>query len=272
MDKALKRIGYAFLSLLVIVQLAPFYVTITTALKAKSDLSSKWMLPTKGIFWANFENALVNGNMLRAIANTCIITLFSVLLIVAIGAMAGYPLARNKSRINGMVMFVVVGVMMIPPLSTLVPLYGMMNRIGGVNTYWGIIIIMVTGQLPLSIFLYRNFISSIPVALEEAAYIDGANFMQIFVKIIVPLVKPVTASVVIITGTFVWNDYQMSLYMLPKTSMRNVATSVAQFFSQQSSNMGGAAAAALLGLLPIVILYLCLQKYFIKGMVDSAIK
>lgn len=271
MDKLLKRIGYVFLSIVIIVQLIPFYVAITTACKPKADLSSKW-LPPKSIYWENFKNALTNGNMLTAIQNTVIITIASVFFIVLIGALAGYPLARNKGKINNAVLGIIVGIMMIPPLSTLVPLYSFMNRIHGVNTYWGIIVIMITGQLPLAIFLYRNFIATIPEALDEAAYIDGANFLQIFFRIILPLIKPVTTSVIIIAGTFVWNDYQMSLYMLPKTNMRNVATSVAQFFSQQSNNMGGAAAAALIGMLPVTILYLFLQKYFIKGMVDSAIK
>lgn len=271
MDKIMKVFGRVFLFVMVIIQLIPFYIVITTACKPKSDLSSKWLPPTE-IYWENFQNALTNGNMLTAIINTLIITAASILLIVIIGSCAAYPLARNKGKLSSAIMFFIVGVMMIPPLSTLVPLYAFMNRIGGVNTYWGIVCIMVTGQLPLAVFLFKNFIETIPVALDEAAYIDGANFFQVYLKVIVPLIKPVIASVVIITGTFVWNDYQLSLYMLPKTDMRNVATSVAAFFSQQSNNMGGAAAAALMGMLPILILYLFLQKYFIKGMVDSAIK
>lgn len=271
MDKVLKWIGKVYLLIMVIIQLIPFYIVITTACKPKSDLSSKW-LPPKDIYWENFQNALVNGNMVSAIRNTVIITALSVLLIVVIGSLAAYPLSRIKSRFNGLITFFIVGVMMIPPLSTLVPLYSFMNQIGGINTYWGIVCVMVTGQLPLAIFLFKNFMASIPQALDEAAYIDGANFFQVYWRIIMPLVRPALASVVIITGTFVWNDYQMSLYMLPKTDMRNVATSVAAFFSQQSNNMGGAAAAALLGLLPIVIVYVFLQKQFMKGMIDSAIK
>ncbi len=271
MDKLLKVIGKIFLFIMVIVQLIPFYIVITTASKSKMDLSSKWIPPTS-VFWENFNNALVNGNLLRAILNTVVITGVSVILIVMIGTLAAYPLARNKTRFNSIIMFMIIGVMMIPPLSTLVPLYSMMNQLGGINTYWGIILIMVTGQLPLAIFLFKNFIGTLPVALDEAAYIDGAGFLRVYSHIILPLIKPVIASVVIITGTYIWNDYQMSLYMLPKSDMRNVATAVAQFFSQQSNNMGGAAAAALMGLLPIVILYIALQKHFIKGMVDSAIK
>lgn len=271
MDKILKRIGIIFLWIMVVVQLAPFYIVFTTASKPKSDLSSKW-IPTLNIYWQNFQNALINGNMLNAIKNTTIITGAAVFCIVFLGAFAAYPLARNKNKLNSIITFVIIGVMMIPPLSVLVPLYSFMNKIQAVNTYWGIILLMITGQLPLSIFLYKNYIHSIPAALEEAAFIDGANYLQIFFKIIIPLLKPVTASVIIITGTFVWNDFQLSLYMLPKTNMRNIATSVAQFFSQHSSNMGGAAAAALIGLAPIAILYVFLQKYFITGLIDSAIK
>lgn len=271
MDKLVRILGRILLVLLVIIQLIPFYIVLTTSAKPRVDLSSKW-IPPKTIFWENFQNALSNGNMLVAIRNTIIITTLSCVAIVLLGSLAAYPLARNKSKFNTSIMFAIVGLMMVPPLSTLVPLYAFMNRIGGVNTYWGIICIMVTGQLPLSIFLFKNFIATLPETFDEAAYMEGAGFFTIYIKIILPLLKPVIASVIIITGTFIWNDYQMSLYMLPKRNMRNVATSVAQFFSQQSNNMGGAAAAALIGMLPIVILYLFLQKYFIKGMVDSAIK
>ena len=271
MDKLLRMLGKIFLVALIIVQLIPFYIVLTTSAKPKVDLSSKW-IPPKSVFWDNFQNALSNWNILIAIRYSFIITSLSCVFIVLLGAFAAYPLARNKSKFNAGMMFAIVGVMMIPPLSTLVPLYAFMNRIHGVNTYWGIICIMVTGQLPLAIFLFKNFIATLPETFDEAAFMEGAGFFTIFIKIIIPLLQPVIASVIIITGTFVWNDYQMSLYMLPKRDMRNVATSVAQFFSQQSNNMGGAAAAALLGMLPIVILYLFLQKYFIKGMIDSAIK
>lgn len=271
MDKVLRILGKVLLLFMVIIQLIPFYIVVNTSAKPRTDLTSKWIPPTS-IFWENFRNALSNGNMLIAIRNTVIITTVSCLLIMIFGSFAAYPLARNKSKLNRGVMFAIIGLMMIPPLSTLVPLYAFLNRIRGVNTYWGIICIMVTGQLPLAIFLFKNFIATLPETFDEAAYMEGAGYFTIFIRIIIPLLQPVISSVIIITGTFIWNDYQISLYMLPKRNMRNVATSVAQFFSQQSNNMGGAAAAALIGLLPIVVLYLFLQKYFIKGMVDSAIK
>ena len=102
-----------------------------------------------------------------------------------------------------------------------------MANIGGINTYWGIIVALVTFQLPTSIFLYSNFIQSIPVALEEAAAIDGCGPIQIFFKIILPQLKPVTASVIIITGVYCWNNYQFALYLLQSPKMKTVTLAIA---------------------------------------------
>jgi raffinose/stachyose/melibiose transport system permease protein len=131
---------------------------------------------------------------------------------------------------------------------------------------------MVAGQLPLSIFLYASFIGTIPISLEEAATVDGANRFQVFFRIVLPLLRPVTATVMILTGVFIWNDYQMSLYMLTTSDMRTIAPAIGAFFSQQSNNLGAAAAASLIGLLPILVAYLFLQRYFMKGMLAGAEK
>ena len=147
-----------------------------------------------------------------------------------------------------------------------------MVKIHGISTYWGIIVVLVTFNLPMSIFLFSNFIAGIPVALEEAAFIDGCNPIQTFFKIILPQLKPVVASVVILTGVGCWNDYQFSLYFLQSPQYRTIPLAVASYFSQTANNMNAAAASALLGVLPVLLLFIFLQKYFIKGMVDSAIK
>ena len=210
--------------------------------------------------------------MLLALKNTAIITVFSVFFVTVIGAFSAYPLARNRSRLNTVVKSFILGIMMIPGLSVLVPLYSTMVKIHGISTYWGIIVVLVTFNLPMSIFLFSNFIAGIPVALEEAAFIDGCNPIQTFFKIILPQLKPVVASVVILTGVGCWNDYQFSLYFLQSPKYRTIPLAVASYFSQTANNMNAAAASALLGVLPVLLLFIFLQKYFIKGMVDSAIK
>lgn len=249
----------------------PFYILLGVAFKSPYDHSSKWMLPGY-IHEENFITAISRGNIQTAMLNSLIITVIGMLLIIIFGAFAAYPLARKRTKFNAGIRAFILGIMMVPPLSILVPLYSMMAKMGGTSTYWGIILILVTFHLPMSIFLYVNFISSIPKALDEAAAIDGCGPMKTFFFIILPQLKPVTASVAILSGVYIWNDYQFSLYLLQSPSMRTVTLSIASFFSISSADVNAAAAAALMGIAPVVLLFLLLQKYFVKGMVDSAIK
>ncbi|MGL5694751.1 MAG: carbohydrate ABC transporter permease [Peptostreptococcaceae bacterium] len=254
-----------------IIHIIPIYILIGVAFKRPDDLSSRWILPNY-LYLDNFKVAIEQGNILRGLTNSSIITFTSIVLITIIGAMAAYPLARNATKTNMKIKAFIIGVMMVPPLSIVVPLYSMMANVQGTSTYWGIIVILVTFQLPMSVFLYYNFIRSIPIDLDEAASIDGCGPLRTFFQIILPQLKPVTASVVILTGVSCWNDYQFSLYMLQSPKIQTVTQTIASFFAQNSSNMNAAAATALLGILPILILFIFLQKYFIKGMIDSAIK
>lgn len=261
---------YVLMAAILLLYLCPFYILAGVAFKMPSDSSSRWVFPGY-LYLGNFEIAL-QGKIVQGIRDSLIITVCSVLLIICIGALAAYPLARNKSKLNSIVRGFIMGVMMVPPLSILVPIYSVMKVISGISTYHGMVLLLLTFQLPLAIFVYTNFISSIPIALDEAAYIDGCNPVRTFVSIILPQLAPVTASVAILTGVTCWNDYQFSLYILQSPRITSVTLAVSSFFAQVSSNAFAAAAAALLGLLPITIIFLLLQKSFIKGMVDSAIK
>ena len=251
--------------------LSPFYILLSVAFLSPQDLSSYWIFPSE-LHLENFQNAIEEGDILLSIFNSLVITVGAVFLVTVIGALAAYPLARRRTKLNMGIKGFALGIMMVPPLSILVSLYSVMVQLQGVNHFWGIIIILVTFELPLSIFLYTNFISSIPNALDEAAAIDGSGPVRTFFQIILPQLKPVTASVIILTGVHCWNDYQFSLYILQSPKLRTIPLAIASYFSQTTSNVNAAAAAALLAILPIVIAFLFLQKYFIQGMVDSAIK
>lgn len=262
---------YILAFVIMAVHFVPIYMVLSIAFKSPYDHSSRWAFPGY-VYLKNLYTALERGGMLLALKNTVIISGISIFLIVGVGAMAAYPIARNKSRLNNLVKGFIMGVMMIPPLSILVPLYSFMAKVQGINSYWGMIVTLVTFQLPTSIFLFSSFISSIPVALEEAAAIDGCGPFQTFFQIIMPQLKPVTASVIIITGVNCWNNYQFALYLLQSPKIKTITLAIAGFFSADSANVNGAAAAAFLGILPVIVVFLFLQKYFIQGMVDSAIK
>ena len=267
-SKALIYIALGFVALL---QLLPFYFGVTTAAKPKSDLSSPWTLPSE-IYWTNFVTAVQQGGILTAIGNSAIVTLISTVLVCVLGALTAYPLARRVTRGNQLVYAGIIALIMIPPLSVLVPLYTLMKDLGALNTHWGIILVMVTGNLPLAVFLYTAFMRSLPLSIEEAATVDGASSVQVLFRVVFPMLKPVTATVAILAGVAIWNEFALSTYFLRDPDTRTIAPAVASFFAAQGSNPGAAAAASLLSVVPVLLAYVFLQRNFIKGMVAGAMK
>lgn len=255
-----------------IVQLVPFYITLTTALKSRDDLSSQWLLPTDGVHWQNFQVAIEDGDILRAIGNTAIVTVSSTVLICVLGALAAYPLARRDTTGNRVLLGGIVALIMIPPLSILVPIYSLMVQLDGINTYWGATALMVAGQLPLAIFLYVSFLRHLPISVEEASVMDGANLVQVLFRVVFPTLRPVTATVVILTSVTIWNEYALSVFILRDPEVRTAAPAIGTFFASQGADPNAAAAAALLTVIPVLVAYLVLQRWFIKGMVDGSEK
>ena len=181
-----------------LLHILPFYILLTTSFKAADDLSSKWVFPGY-LYLDNFTNAWREANLASAFKSNIIVTVISVTLIVLVGSIAAYPLSRFQTRWNKFIYTVFVSALIVPPLTILVPLYKFMVDIGGMNQYWGIILLHITFQLPLTIFLYTGFISTIPRELDEAAMIDGAGRFALFYRILLPLLKPITATVIILS-------------------------------------------------------------------------
>jgi len=251
--------------------LAPIYVAFVVSMKPMGDNGSRlWF--TSGFTLETYLKALNKGNMLNAIKNSAIITLGVVVIEVILGCFAAYPIARNRSKFNKLIKSFVLGIMMIPALSMVVGVYQELVAFKMVNTYWGIIIVSAAFGLPLSIYLYSNFIGSIPISLDEAAAIDGAGAAQTFFKILLPQLKPVTVSVIIMKGIGAWNEYAYSLYILQKNGMKNITLAIKSFFGDGIQDYGTAAAAAMIGVIPVIVIYLSLQQYFVQGTLDSAVK
>ncbi|WP_139892377.1 carbohydrate ABC transporter permease [Bacillus sp. D386] len=252
--------------------LIPFYILLTTAFKERGDFSSKWVLPETYSF-ENFTQAWETANLGTAFINTVIITFFSALLLILFSSMAAYPLARFKTRLNNFVYMLLVAVMVIPPLTALVPLYQLVVDLGMMNTHAIAILNNVAAYTPLAVFLYTGFIrSTIPRELEEAAKIDGASNIKIFFTIVFPLLKPVTASILIISCVYIWNDYQFAIFFLQADEVKTLTVALSSFFGQNSSRLNLVAAASIMAVIPMVILFLVLQKHFVKGLAAGSIK
>lgn len=270
----MKRAGvlYTLIGALIgLMHIVPFYVLITTSFKDTLDTSSKWIMPGYA-YWDNFTHAWELAGLDRAFVNTAIITLLSIALILILGSSAAFPLARNQSKLNKWMYGFFVSALIVPPLTILVPLYKMFVEIGAMNTYIGIVILHVTFHLSMAIFLFTGFISTIPKELDEAAMIDGASRVGLFFRIILPVLMPITATVIIMNGVSIWNDYQFSVFFLQKLEYRTITVALSTFFGENNSNIGWVAAGSLLAAIPSISVYLFLQRYFISGMTSGAIK
>lgn len=259
--------------IIIVIYLLPIYVLIVMSFKEKTDFSSKLALP-EYLYLENYRKALIESGFLSALWNTFVIVAATVAIVVILGCMAAYPLARNRSRTNDFVKSVCMGITMIPSVSILVGLYTEMVALKGINKLWSVIIIGAASGLPTAILLYTSFMTSIPQELDEAAALDGASHLTAFWKIILPQLKPVTATIVIQQGVGAWNNFLYPSYFLQKPEKYTLVLLVRQFFGANDSggNMNTAAAVAVLSTLPIIILYLCCQKYFVQSQIDSANK
>ena len=273
MKKEFKRDWWKYLLGLAIIifHVLPMYVLIVMAFKSMSDSSSFLSLPQE-IYTQNFIEVFESGNIPTALKNTVIVTIFVLLIEIVAGGLAAYPLTRNKSKWNSRVKGVIIGVMMIPSLSILVGVYSLLVSIHGISQLWGIILVSAAFGLPMTIYLFSNFISAIPSSLDEASAIDGCGVIKTFFYIILPQLKPVTVTVIILNGVSIWNEYAYSLYILQKPKMYTLTLMISQYFSTSGKDLNGAAAAACVAIFPLIILYVFLQKYFIQGTIDSAVK
>jgi len=268
-----KRIILSLVAFFVTVfHIIPFYILITTALKVRGDFSSRWAFPDYFTL-ENFTNAWQNANLGNAFMNSFIITTGAAVLLIFFGSLAAYPLARRATKLNKGILVLFVAIMVVPPLTALVPLYQMVVDIGMLNTRTVAILNNVAAFMPLTIFLYSGFIrSTIPKELEEAAEIDGCSTFGIFFKIVFPLLKPVTASVLIIACVYIWNDYQFAIFFLQSSDVHTLTVAMDSFFGANQNNLGLVAAAAFMAMIPMAILFLFLQKYFIAGLSSGAVK
>ncbi|WEG13492.1 carbohydrate ABC transporter permease [Pullulanibacillus sp. KACC 23026] len=272
MSRASKNWLSVLVLFIALIHVIPFYILITMSLKKNNDFSSRWAFPSH-ISWENFKDAWQQASLGPAFLNTAIITVIAGALLILVGSLAAYPLARRQTRLNQYVYVFFIAIMVIPPLTALVPLYKMVVSMGMINTRTIAILNNIAAFLPLTIFLYSGFIkSTIPKELEEAALIDGATTMGIFFKVIFPLLKPVTATVIILSAVYIWNDYQFAIFFLQDKSVHTLTVAMSSFFSSNVDNLNLVAAAALLAILPMTILFLFLQRFFIEGLAAGSVK
>jgi raffinose/stachyose/melibiose transport system permease protein len=257
---------------LAILSLAPFYFVIANSFKPFKELVLNTASLPKSLYWPNYINAFKLLNYPKVFANSLIITLGSNLGLVIISSMSAYWLVRHQNKFTKFIFALFVSAMIIPFQSIMIPMVKMTNLLGWLNSYYGIAFCYFGFGSSLTIFLYHGFIKSIPLELEEAAIVDGCNSFQVFFRIVFPLLKPITVTVVILNSLWIWNDFLLPSLIISDSKFRTIPLATYAFFSQYTKQWDLALAALVMSLIPIVVLFLCLQKHIIKGITAGAVK
>ena len=262
----------------------PLILMILNATKATSFLVTNDPLGLTGTiddFIKNLTNVWTSPNtrFQQAFINSTIITVFSLLLIVITSSMAGWMLVRTKSRASTFIFFMFVVAMIIPFQVVMLPLVSWFRTIKDftgiplLRTHFGLIFAYIAFGAPFSIFLYHGFVKSIPYELEEAARIDGCNTFQTFAYIVFPILKPITITVLILNGIWIWNDFLLPLLVIGKgTEVQTIPLAIANYAGAFVTEYQFLLTAVLVAMLPVLVLFLFAQKYIIKGMVAGSIK
>ena len=211
----------------------------------------------------------------RSLKNSVITTFSSVAILLVVAALAGYALARLKTRMGGFLQIFFLAGMMISAQMSIIPIYNIMRYFKINNSYIAPIVMYVTISIPFSIFVYTNFVKSgVPVALEEAARIDGAGRLGTFFKIVIPLTKPVLASIIITQGVPIWNDFFLSMLFLSSSTKKTLPLVMLSFLGdmQKPTQWTMLFAACFLSALPMLLAYAFLQKQFVGGLTVGAVK
>lgn len=274
-----KRIHAIMMVVLIIVFIAfifPFLLVVINVFKQKSDIMRDPMalIGSKGFTLENFPNAMDKMGFWKAFANSLIVTVTSTILTLLLSSMTAFVIVRNKWKACTLLFSLMIASMVIPFQVLMVPLVSLYGGIFGVLNHRVTLILMHTGfSLSMATFMFHGAIhTNIPLELEEAAFIDGCTRWQTWWKIVFPLLKPTIATVAIIDAMAFWNDYLLPSLVLQKKELYTIPIATQAFYGTYTSDLGLIMAALLLAMLPILILYLFLQRFIVEGVTSGAVK
>lgn len=275
--KVTNALAMAGLIIIFIAYMFPFVMVVINSLKEKRDIIKSpfsWLFTIKGLSFDNFVKAFTQMDFLNAFKNSLIVTVCSTVLVTLLAAMLAYYIVRHNNKISKITFALMVASMIIPFQAIMIPLVSIYGGTLNVLNHRITLIFMHTGfSMAMSVFMFHGFIKgNIPIALEEAAYIDGCTHTQTFFKIVLPLLKPIISTMVILNSLAFWNDYLLPSLVLTDKELLTLPLSTYSFYGTYSADYGTIMAGLLLCVIPILILYVVLQKQIIGGVVSGAVK
>lgn len=256
-----------------LIYLAPLAIILNYSFKTKKELylNSPLALP-QSLNLENYIKAFDKLNMKATFINTLFYTAVSVVILALLCGTTAWAIARCKHRIfKFFYVYFIIGIL-IPYQALFLPIYTIGYKLHLTNTRYGIIFMYVATGISFGVFLMTSFMSTVPIELEESARIDGCSVYRTYFSIVLPLLKPSMATLIIMQAFQIWNDYLLASLYVSKKQLKTLTVAISSLFSAQSSDYTTAMAAIVISVVPIAILFLALQKYFIKGMTVGAVK
>jgi raffinose/stachyose/melibiose transport system permease protein len=257
--------------LIALIFLVPFYYVLTNSFKTFADILQNTASLPKKFDLSNYKDAWTIMQFSKVALNSLFITIASNTIIVIFCSMAAYKLVRTKNKLSTILFFMFVAAMIIPFQSIMIPLVKVGRELHLMSNHWGILIMYLGFGSGLSIFLYHGFIKGIPIELEEAAIIDGCSQFMVFWRVVFPLLKPITVTIVILNTLWIWNDFLLPSIVLGN-KIRTIPLATFSFFGEYMKQWHLALAGLVLGITPLLIFFFAAQKHIIKGITSGSIK
>ncbi|MFK7694378.1 carbohydrate ABC transporter permease [Paenibacillus sp. HJGM_3] len=278
MRKTGRLLSEILLVALALLFLSPIYIMVVNSFKTRAEMYENVLALPSSFGFGYFAKAMEKMNFWTAFGNSLYVTALSVLLVVVLASMTAWMLVRTDNRLSKIIFMTFVATMLIPFQTLMMPLMQVMDWIRShlhipmLNTHGGLIYMNVGFHASMAVFLYHGFIKSIPVALEEAATLDGCSKFGLFWRIVFPMLKTITITIAILNVISLWNDYLLPSLTLSDKTLRTIPLSTFYFFGEFTIEWNLAMAGLTLTIIPVVVFYALAQKYIIKGIAAGAVK
>jgi ABC-type glycerol-3-phosphate transport system permease component len=255
-----------------LLSLFPVYFMAVSAFKTKSEyIANKWGLPTS-LSMTNFDTALAGEKFFIRFANSTILTVGAISASLIIACLAAYAFARMEFPGKRTLFNIILSLMVVPPVVMIIPLFVSMVRWHLVNTYQGTILIYTGLLLPFSIYLMTNFFRAIPREIIEAARMDGCSSLGVFWRIMMPLSAPAVITLIVVNALWAWNELLIALVFMQKDELKTLMVGISSMRSRNYVDIPATMAGLLIATIPIVIIYMFGQRFFIRGLTSGAVK
>lgn len=273
LSSATKVLLYSILIIVALYTLIPLVTMGMTASRTIQDvLRGPFTIPSEFRLFENLKKAWTVGRFSVYMKNSIIMTVPTVLIVVSLATFAGYAFAKISFRGRFALFYLMLAGMMIPFQAVMIPLYFLLNDLHLLGTYWGVILTIGSFGLPFGIFMMRAFFMTLPIELVEAAKIDGCSEIKAFWYVMMPLAFPAWVSLIIFQSMWTWNNFLIPFLFIHKDSMRPLPLGLMFFQAEYTTNYSFISAGVLISILPLVILFIILQRHFIEGISMGAVK